>query len=209
MVYQSIKTMSTKLLIATNNNGKVAELQDLLSDIPVQLISLADFMNIIEVEETGTSFAENAQLKASGYAKQTGNLALADDSGLEVDALDGRPGVLSARYGGESTGFAQKMAKLLDEIRLTGSADRQARFVCSIAIADAAGNILISANGVCEGRIGDSPRGSGGFGYDPLFIPVGYEQTFGELDLAIKQTISHRSRAFQQIIPFLRHFNAS
>ena len=118
--------MSTKLLIATNNNGKVAELQDLLSDIPVQLISLADFMNIIEVEETGTSFAENAQLKASGYAKQTGNLALADDSGLEVDALHGRPGVLSAKVAPVSSTSMTfvKSARLISSTGISESRSR-------------------------------------------------------------------------------------
>ena len=198
--------MNNKLLIATNNQGKVAELRDLLAGSTFELVSLQEFPKVGEVEETGLTFGDNARRKATGYARPTGLLSLADDSGLEVDALGGRPGVLSARYGGENTTFAEKMSMLLGEVRETGSLDRTARFVCSIAIADATGEILFSADGACEGKLAESPRGSGGFGYDPLFIPDGFDQTFGELDAAIKQTISHRSRAFQQIIPFLRHF---
>lgn len=197
-----------KLLIATNNPGKVTELRDLLADLPFELLSLNDFPGVIEVEETGSTFAANAQLKAAGYAIQSRNFALADDSGLEVAALGGRPGVLSARYGGEETGFPEKMSMLLAEMDTAETDDRRARFVCSIAIADPGGDILFSAEGVCDGRIADLPCGSGGFGYDPLFVPDGFGQTFGELDRTVKQSISHRSRAFQQIIPFLRHFNA-
>ncbi|MFT3746646.1 MAG: RdgB/HAM1 family non-canonical purine NTP pyrophosphatase [Pyrinomonadaceae bacterium] len=200
--------MNPKLLIATNNQGKVAELRGLITGLPFELLSLNDFLHVGEIEETGSTFAANAMLKASGYAKQTSNLALADDSGLEVDALDGRPGVLSARYGGEDMPFEAKMSLLLDEIEKKGNISRKARFICSIAIADPNGVILFSAEGSCEGKIAPSPRGSGGFGYDPLFIPDGFNQTFGELELSIKQSISHRSRAFQQIIPFLRDFNA-
>lgn len=198
--------MNSKLLIATNNPGKVTELQALLAGLSFDLVSLHEYPAVSEVDETGSTFAENAQLKASEYARQTGELSLADDSGLEVNVLEGRPGVLSARYGGETTNFAEKMSLLLSEIG--DSVDRAARFVCSIAIADASGGILFSAEGFCEGTLAYSPRGSGGFGYDPLFIPDGFDQTFGELDASIKQSISHRSKAFQQIIPFLRHFNA-
>ena len=204
-----IRNMNRKeLLIATNNNGKVIELRDLLSDLDYKVAGLADFEAIYEVEETGSTFAENAALKATGYARQTGLLALADDSGLEVPVLDGRPGVFSARYGGDELNFAGKMAKLLAEVESTGSLDRSARFVCSIAIASPAGEILYSGEGVCSGQLAHEPRGSGGFGYDPIFIPDGYQQSFGELDLRVKRSISHRSRAFQQIIPFLRHFQA-
>ena len=197
-----------KFLIATNNPGKVKELRELLADLPFELLRLNDFHNVIEVEETGLTFAENARLKAAGYAIQTGQFAIADDSGLAVTALGGRPGVLSARYGGEDTGFPEKMAMLLAEMDLAETDDRRARFVCSIAIANAGGDILFSAEGICDGHIADLPLGSGGFGYDPLFVPDGFEQTFGELDRTVKHSISHRSRAFQQIIPFLRHFNA-
>ncbi len=197
-----------KILIATNNPGKVIELRGFLSGMHFDLLNLDDFPGVSEVAETGMTFGENARLKASGYALETGLYALADDSGLEVAALGGRPGIFSARYGGEDTSYGEKMALLLAEINETGSADRSARFVCSIAVADPAGAILSVTEGVCGGRIALHPCGLGGFGYDPLFIPDGFDQTFGELPDAVKQKISHRRRAFEQIIPFLRHFNA-
>ena len=195
-----------KLLVATNNPGKLLELLALLDEIPVTLESLNDWKQIIEVEETGSTFIENARLKASGYALQTGSPAIADDSGLEVEVLDGRPGVLSARYGGQDTSFAEKMTKLLGEIDASCSKNRAARFVCAIAIADASGNILFTTEGICPGKIASEPHGLQGFGYDPLFIPDGYDLTFGELSGEVKRKISHRARAFEQIIPFLRDF---
>ena len=196
-----------KLLIATNNPGKVAELTGMLAGTRFELLSLNDLPAVTEVEETGLTFEENARLKASGYARQTGLLALADDSGLEVEALDNRPGVLSARYAGSGTSFAEKMEKLLAELDISGDVNRRARFVCSMAIADTSGEILFTSEGICNGRIASKPRGLGGFGYDPLFIPDGFDLTFGGLGEAIKQKISHRARAFCQIIPFLRHFD--
>lgn len=200
--------MNRKLLIATNNAGKVTELRGLLSGSDLELISLKDLSEIAEVEETGETFSENAALKAIGYARATGLVALADDSGLAVNALDGRPGVLSARYGGDGTDFAKKMELLLEELKITENNDRGAKFVCCIAVASPNGELLFSAEGVCEGQIAESPYGNGGFGYDPIFIPTGFDLTFGQLDQSIKQKISHRSKAFEQIIPFLRHFNA-
>ena len=197
-----------KLLVATNNKGKLAELRTLLTGLPVELQSLSDLGTFDEVEETGSTFIENARLKASGYALQTGLPSIADDSGLEVAALDGRPGVRSARYGGEALGFGEKMQMLLAEIDKTGSENRSARFVCALAVADEAGNILYTTEGICNGKIASRPRGNSGFGYDPLFIPDGYEHTFGELSGGIKQQISHRRRAFEQIMPFLRDFLA-
>lgn len=193
-----------RLTIATFNLGKLTEYTQLLQGIPLRLESLADFSDVTEVDESGATFAENARLKASGYAFQTGSWTMADDSGLVVDALNGRPGVLSARYGGEELDFAGKMALLLDEIRDTGTVDRRARFICEIAVADPDGTIRFAASGTCEGTIGPTPRGSGGFGYDPIFIPSGFQETFGELPSAIKHEISHRARAFSQIIPYLR-----
>ena len=133
-----------------------------------------------------------------------GTATLADDSGLVVDALDGQPGVLSARYGGDDLDFAGKMALLLDNIRESGKEGRRARFVCEIVLANKEGAVCFNARGVCEGTIAPGPRGSGGFGYDPIFIPDGFRDTFGELSSAIKHEISHRARAFGQIIPYLR-----
>jgi XTP/dITP diphosphohydrolase len=197
-----------QLTIATFNPGKLAEYRQLLGTAVVSLSALDDFSNIVEVDESAMSFAGNAALKAIGYAVQTGTVTLADDSGLEIDALEGRPGVLSARYAGEATSFAEKMAYVLDEIRNTGSPDRRARFVCEIVLADRNGSILAAARGVCEGNIAILPRGTGGFGYDPIFVPEGYLDTFGELPGSIKHEISHRARAFAQIIPFLRDKSA-
>lgn len=198
----------SKLLVATGNKGKLGELKGLLTDMPIDLLSLGDIGSLEEIDETGGTFGENAMLKASGYAIHAGVLTLADDSGLEVLALDNRPGVLSARYGGVDLGFDQKMLLLLEELEKTGGENRRARFLCSIAIADAAGEIVHCAEGICNGTIAQKPRGKGGFGYDPLFIPDGFENTFGELPNAVKQKISHRFRAFEQIIPFLRLFCA-
>ena len=194
----------TEITVATNNQGKLAELKSLLGVSTLTLRTLADFPHVTEVDETGATFQENARLKAAGYALQTGTAAMADDSGLVIDALDGRPGVLSARYGGEGTGFPEKMESILTEMAEIGGTNRRARFVCAIAIAAENGEIIFETEGVCEGHIADAPRGSGGFGYDPIFVLTGFEETFGELSAAIKGQISHRARAFCQIIPFLR-----
>ncbi len=197
-----------KLLIATGNVGKLNELNSLMADMPVKLLSLSDIGSFDEIEETGSTFAANAELKASGYAQLAHLPTLADDSGLEVEALDNRPGVLSARYGGAEMGFDKKMLMLLGELDKTGDLERRARFVSSISIANSVGEIVYSAEGICSGTIAQNPRGTNGFGYDPLFIPDGYENTFGELSEDIKRKISHRFRAFEQIIPFLRDFIA-
>lgn len=197
-----------RLVVATSNEGKFREFRGLLAGLPIELVGLDEVCNFHEVEESGETFAENAALKASGYASQAGVVTLADDSGLEVEALDGRPGVLSARYGGLGASFDEKMMKLLGEIDRTGDTERRARFVAAIAIADPSGKIVHKAAGTCSGRIAPEPRGSGGFGYDPVFMPDGYNQTFGELPDHIKREISHRGRAFLQIIPFLRGFFA-
>lgn len=174
----------------------------------LKLLTLDDFPEIVEIEETGRTFEENARLKASGYAMQTGIHSLGDDSGLEVAALGDRPGVFSARYGGIEASYAQKMSLLLAEFEATGDTLRRARFVSSMAVAEPGGKILFTAEGICEGKIALKPLGSGGFGYDPLFIPEGYDATFGELPDAVKRQISHRALAFEQIIPLLRHFAA-
>ena len=195
-----------KLLIATNNAGKVIELNSKLTAAGVEAHTLSEFSGIREIEESGTTFVENAMLKAAGYAVQTGLLALADDSGLEVRALEGRPGVLSARYGGTSLSFATRIELLLSELSGMNDAERLARFNCAMAIAGPSGTILFVSQGICGGRISRGPRGSGGFGYDPIFVPDGFDQTFGELQQTIKQEISHRARALEPIIPFLRRF---
>ncbi len=193
-----------QLLVATGNAGKVRELKEFLVDLPVVLRDLNEFSDVSEVAETGATFIENAILKAAGYAAQTGFWTVADDSGLEVEALGGAPGVFSARYAGENAGDAEKIAKLLSE--LGDSSNMRARFVCAMAIADETGEIKFVSEGVCDGRITVTPRGTNGFGYDPIFIPDGFEETFGELSGEVKQKISHRARAMEKIIEYLRSF---
>jgi XTP/dITP diphosphohydrolase len=198
-----MKTLPTELLIATRNAGKVREMQPLLDGLPLSLRSLAEFPEIVEVEETGSTFTENASLKARGYAAQASLWTLADDSGIEVEALGGAPGVLSARYGGEGASDAERTARLLAELSRTNDEQRRARFVCVIAIADPAARLVHTSTGTCEGSIALAPRGDNGFGYDPVFIPDGFQKSFGELSSDIKQRISHRARALKAARSFL------
>lgn len=192
------------LVIATRNSGKLFELRELLRDLPYSLCDLNSFPAIESVEETGATFTDNACLKARVYAEQTRSLALADDSGLEVDSLGGAPGVCSARYAGDGASDAQRTDKLLAALSKGMPCDRAARFVSAVAIANLDGRILSVSVGVCEGRIAIAPRGSNGFGYDPVFIPDGCSQTFGELSAGVKNQISHRSRALKGARDFLR-----
>ena len=194
----------TELLVATNNAGKVRELSQLLAGLPLRLRLLSEFAGVPEAEETGTTFAENAAIKALHYSGHTGLLTLSDDSGLAVEALGGAPGVYSARYAGPHATYAERMRKLLDEIAAAGDDERRARFVCVIAVADPATGDLRTFEGTCEGRIARAPRGTGGFGYDPVFIPDGHRQTFGELPPAAKEQVSHRARALAGALAFLR-----
>ncbi len=197
-----------EIVLATTNSGKLRELRYVASELPVNLRSLAEFEGLSEIDETGTTFPENAVLKAVGYARRLGIATIADDSGLEVDALGGRPGILSARYGGD-VNYDLKIATLLAEIAEAGPhAVRTARFKCAIALVDGNVNLIACVEGNCEGTIADAPRGTNGFGYDPVFIPDGFDKTFGELGSEIKQSISHRSRAILAIIPYLRDFIA-
>ena len=193
-----------KLLVATRNVGKLKELEELLADLPVQLQSLNKLTNVVEAEETGATFAENAVLKAQSYALQTGLWAVADDSGLEVEALNGAPGVFSARYAGDNADDEERIEKLLKEIKKTQDRERRARFVCAMAISDEKGEIKFIAEGVCNGTIALTASGTNGFGYDPIFTPDGFSATFGELSGGIKRQISHRARATEKIIQYLR-----
>ncbi|HEX8458855.1 MAG TPA: XTP/dITP diphosphatase [Pyrinomonadaceae bacterium] len=196
-------THSNELLIATNNAGKMRELRALLENLPVRLRQLSEFPHVEEVEETGRTFAENALLKARLYSRGTNLRTLADDSGLEVDALDGAPGVLSARYAGRDATDEERNARLLSELARTGDSRRTARFVCVIALCNPATGATEIFKGTCEGRIAEEPRGRHGFGYDPLFIPAGHTETFGELPEAVKQQISHRAQALAAVRAYL------
>jgi len=196
------------ILAATKNSGKIKELKEFLADLPLQLRSLNEFSNIIDVEETGETFTENAVLKAKSYALQTGLWSLADDSGLEVAALNGAPGVFSARYAGENSTDEEKITKLLEELNKIRDKKRKARFVCAMAVSDDKGEIKFLAEGICDGTIALTSSGTQGFGYDPIFIPQDFEQTFGELSDEIKMKISHRAQAIKKIIRFLGGFIA-
>lgn len=188
-----------KLLIATHNQGKVREYRALLADLPLDVTYLDAEGITFEVDETGTTFAENAILKARAYAAATGLLTWADDSGLEVDALGGEPGVRSARYGAPVVqGDEGRYRLLLSRLAEVQEADRSARFRCVVALAWPDSR-LATAEGVCEGRIALAPRGQHGFGYDPVFLvaDTGYRQTMAELEPERKNVISHRGRASQ------------
>ena len=204
-----------KLVLATHNQGKVRELAEMLRessmlkrDVPasalpaaIEVISLKSYPDAPEVVEDGATYAENAIKKASVIAEYTGHLTLADDAGLEVNALNGAPGVNSKRWVGEDATDAQRIASLLEAIE--GVTDRRARFIAAIAVVhpDTVPEVVI---GVCEGRITYTPAGQSGFGYDPIFVPDGYEQTFAELGEEIKNQISHRAKALQQALILLQ-----
>lgn len=198
--------MSRTLLVATHNRGKVIELTELLDDLDVQLVSLADLeaqgVAVEPVAETGTSFLENALLKAAGYGRQTGLLTLADDSGLEVDALDGTPGVYTARYGGAALSSEERYRFLLRNLEGIPWEERGARFRCVVALAEAQ-EVVATAEGTVEGKIAAGPSGEGGFGYDPVFYVGEQGRTMAELPAAVKNHISHRARAVAAIKPFL------
>ncbi len=195
----------TKLLIATNNQGKVREYEALLQDLPgVQITFPAQEGLALEVQETGETFAENARLKALAYADAAGLPTLADDSGLEVDALHGAPGVRSARYAGPGASDADRYRRLLAELVSVPSSQRAARFRCVVALALPGDDVYI-AEGTCEGEIGFTPRGEFGFGYDPVFVVAGQGgRTMAELAPEVKNQISHRARAVQAMLPRLR-----
>lgn len=193
-----------ELLVATKNAGKVRELIELLAGVPLRLRGLWDFPGAPEVEETGATFEENARLKAAAYAAHARLLTLADDSGLEVHALGGAPGVLSARYAGASATDAERVELLLRKLSDTNSPDRRARFVCAVALHDPLTGTAKIFRGVCRGRIAPHARGTNGFGYDPVFIPEGHSQTFAELPAHVKQQISHRALALSHTRDFIR-----
>ena len=188
------------LLIATTNPGKLREIRGILADAPVELISLEQYPNLAEPEETGATFAENARLKALYYHEQTGLPAVADDSGIEIDALDGAPGVHSARWHG--TDYAVKFAAIYRELAARGVSTSAARFVAHVALADG-GAIRFEATGIVEGTIAPAPRGAHGFGYDPIFYYPPYGCTLAEVDGTRKAAVSHRGAAFRPLAAWL------
>jgi XTP/dITP diphosphohydrolase len=191
------------LLIATNNPGKVREYEELLTGVPVTITYPEQEQITLEVDECGDTFEENARIKALAYAKASGLLTLADDSGLEVDILDGAPGVRSARYAGNDATDEDRNRKLLAELADVPASKRSARFRCVVALVEPDGTTH-TREGTCEGMIGHEPRGEHGFGYDPLFIVEGHgRQTMAELPPELKNRISHRARAVSAARPIL------
>ena len=187
-----------EVIFATRNRGKIREIRDALKGLGLRVYALSDFPDVPEIEEDGNSFTENALKKARFYSKVFGKLTLADDSGLEVDSLEGLPGVTSARYGGERASSRENNQKLLREIRGVPISKRGARFKCIIAMKSPEGREAI-AEGSCKGRIGFKEKGRKGFGYDPLFILPKDGKTMAELSLEEKNRVSHRGKALRKI----------
>ncbi len=192
-----------RLLLATRNRNKHIEIEHALAGSGWQVMMLSDIADAPVVEEDGATFEENARKKARSAAEHARTWILAEDSGLEVDALGGEPGVKSARYAGEGATDTDRIRKVLERLGAVPEERRTARFRCVMCLVDPAGDETCF-EGRCEGHIAESAHGSAGFGYDPIFVPEGHERTFAELGLAVKNRISHRARAMQQVIGFLR-----
>lgn len=189
------------MVLATSNQDKIIEIRHLLQDLPVQIVALTDFSDVPQVVEDQATLEGNAVKKAQLISQFTGLPALADDTGLEVDCLKGAPGVLSARYAGEDASYSDNVAKLLLEMKSVPTEQRQARFRCVIALAN--GRSIETVEGSCEGLIANKPKGTGGFGYDPVFYVPEYGQTFAEMSLELKNQISHRGRALRKAKQYL------
>jgi len=190
-----------RLLIATTSRDKLREIEPLLGGVPYELATLADYPPMAPPPETGRTFAENARAKALAYAAATGELTVAEDSGLEIDALGGAPGVESARLGGADAPYPQKFRLIYDQLRATGATTSPARFVCALALVRR-GTVIFEARGTVEGRIAPEPRGAGGFGYDPIFFYPPFGRTLAEA-AGRKSAVSHRGEAFRALRAFL------
>jgi XTP/dITP diphosphohydrolase len=198
-------TRFNRLLVATTNEGKLREIRDILGKLPIQLLSLADVGGIAAPAETEKTFLGNARAKALYYADRTGELTVADDSGLEIDALGGAPGVGSARFGGVQSTYPEKFELIYEALRRAGTEDRSARFVCAVALADA-NDVVFETQATVEGRIAPEPKGSGGFGYDPIFFYPPFGTTLAEAG-GRKSEVSHRGKAFRHLCSWLSsHF---
>ncbi len=197
-------TGARRVLLGTSNQHKLAELRAILGDLPLTLLSLDDVAPVPDVEETGATFAENAILKAEAYATASGLLTLADDSGLEIDALGGEPGVYSARWAGVDTPYSERFRIILERMAGTTESQRTARYRCVIAIVESGNQgLLATAEGILEGSIAAAPRGDGGFGYDPIFYLPAYGKTVAEIPADVKNRISHRALAAAQARQYL------
>ena len=194
-------TVKPRLVLGTGNRKKGLELAELFAGVGVRLQTLAETADPIEVVEDGDTFAANAALKATGQARHLRCWVLAEDSGLMVDALDGAPGVLSARYSGPGANDESNNRRLLEQLGETSPEERSARYACHMTLADPSGAVRAESEASCRGRIVLQPRGTHGFGYDPLFEVVEYHRTFGQLGPVVKASLSHRARAARQLIP--------
>jgi XTP/dITP diphosphohydrolase len=192
-----------ELVLATGNADKVREIRAILEGLPFEVVGLERWPDVVPPEETGATFAENAILKARYYAAATGLLVVAEDSGLEIDALDGAPGVQSARFAGADTPYPDKFAEIYRRLSATGSRNSSARFVCELALAEN-DRILFQARGTVEGRIAQKPRGTHGFGYDPIFFYPPAGRTLAELTDGEKHAVSHRGAAFAKLRVYLQ-----
>ncbi|HEX2444753.1 MAG TPA: RdgB/HAM1 family non-canonical purine NTP pyrophosphatase [Vicinamibacterales bacterium] len=190
----------TRLLVATTNLGKMGEIREILEQLDIELGTLADHPGIAEADETGSTFAENARMKAIHYARATGLTTVAEDSGLAIDALDGAPGIHSARYNGGT--YAEKFAHLFAELDRRGAANSSARFVCALTLVRD-GQVVFETQGTVEGHITREPRGTNGFGYDPIFIYPPYGRTLAEVSTDEKLTVSARGKAFRALREYL------
>jgi XTP/dITP diphosphohydrolase len=191
-----------KLLVATTNRGKLVEIAAILDGVPFEILTLADLPSVAAPEETGRTFRDNARAKALYYARATGELTVAEDSGLEIDALDGAPGVESARYGGADASYPEKFARIYDALRANNAAGSPARFVCAAALATPSSRLIFESSGVIEGQIASEPKGQEGFGYDPIFFYPPFGRTLAEVGER-KSTVSHRGQAFRAVRAFL------
>ncbi|MCR5738039.1 MAG: XTP/dITP diphosphatase [Eubacterium sp.] len=192
-----------KIIFATTNKNKVREVQMMLEDSEVELMTMEEAGIHTEIEEDGTTFEENAIIKAKTIMEMTGEIALADDSGLEVDYLDGAPGIYSARFLGEDTSYDVKNQYIIDKLKDAKGKERSARFVCAMAAAFPDGSVEV-CRGTIEGLIGYEPKGKNGFGYDPIVYVPEYEMTTGEMSPQLKNSISHRGQALEQMKEILK-----
>lgn len=195
-------TQPIRLLVGTTNQGKVREIQQLLHGVPCELVSLTAFPHLTEPDETGTTFEENARIKARAYARGSGLLTVAEDSGLVIDALDGAPGVQSARYLGPHATYPERFDAILASLARHPDRPRTARFVCALAVADG-DRIVFETRGALEGEIAEAPRGTHGFGYDPIFLVPEFGCTTGELEAEEKLAVAHRGQAFRMLAYWL------
>ena len=198
---------SIPIVLASRNKKKTKEVSEILATVGFRVLAVTEFPNVAEVEEDGQTFAENAAKKASQVARELNQWVIGEDSGLMVDALNGAPGIYSARYSGEGATDERNNVKLIAELINVPDDKRGAGYICSVALSNPAGDIRIACEGTCRGRILREANGDGGFGYDPYFLIPEYHLTFGQLSSVVKHRLSHRARAFAKFMPLLTNIS--